>query len=271
MQSGTGYSEGDKIKIVDSFKNNSRCTSSIDLGNIGENYVKKLIEELNLNIINTSKVAHQSDLRVIDEKYKIIYLLEVKNKNNIDKEDIDKFKRDIENITKSHKDYIIVPLFLSLNTETINDKLRSFSYKDNIIYLTKNYISKETLRIIFKLTKNHIKFIQNNSNVKEAKELKDEVNQKLNSVVSSTNKIETLANEIIDENRNLQNLVTQNLPRINLDVLKIQTKNILINYITNDPNWTLFECKRKDPHRFFIKTSTRRTEVEYILGIKKHG
>lgn len=57
--------------------------------------------------------------------------------------------------------------------------------------------------------------------------------------------------------------------RSNIDVLKNQTKNILINYITNELNWTLAECKRKDPNRFFIKTSTRKTDIEYILGLKK--
>ena len=82
MQSGAGYSEGDKIDIIETFKSNTRSTSSIDLGNIGENYVKNILDELQLKYEDHSGVKYHSDIHIKDETNKIIFILEVKNRSS---------------------------------------------------------------------------------------------------------------------------------------------------------------------------------------------
>ena len=154
------YIEGSKIKIIDSFKSNSRSTSSIELGDSGENYVKDLLNELKIKYEDTSGTAYQSDIHIKDEVNKIIYILEVKNRSSIPRSEITKFNRDIENITKLNQDYTIVPLFISLSNSNINESKGKFNITDNVTYITLPYVTKETLQMFFELNRNNIKYIQ---------------------------------------------------------------------------------------------------------------
>ena len=78
MQSGAGYSEGNKINTSQIIKEQFRSTSSIDLGNIGENYVKSLLNELQIKYEDHSGVKYHSDIHIKDKTNEIIYILEVK-------------------------------------------------------------------------------------------------------------------------------------------------------------------------------------------------
>ena len=269
MQSGAGYSEGNKINTSQIIKEQFRSTSSIDLGNIGENYVKDLLKELEIKYEDTSGVKYHSDIHIKDEVNKNIYILEVKNKKEINNNDITKFKRDIENITKLNTDYTIVPLFISLSNSYINETITKFNITDNLTYITLPYVTKETLQMFFELNRNFIQYLHSNEEVnKSIKSNQNLINMFL-SLTKSSNKLELHLNEAKKENLNIQEIIYNNLPS-NLTIKELQKLKIkiqLILYIKTTPKWTLKECKLIDSKGYFIKHNTKRDEVKTILGI----
>ena len=58
------YQKGNKINTSQIIKEQFRSTSSIDLGNIGENYVKELLKELEIKYEDTSGIKYQSDIHI---------------------------------------------------------------------------------------------------------------------------------------------------------------------------------------------------------------
>ena len=269
MQSGAGYSEGDKIDIIETFKSNTRSTSSIDLGNIGENYVKNILDELQLKYEDHSGVKYHSDIHIKDETNKIIFILEVKNRSSIPRTEIEKFKRDIENITNLNPDYTIVPLFISLSNSNINETKGKFNITDNVTYITLPYVTKETLQMFFELNRNFIQYLHSNEELnKSIKSNQNLINMFL-SLTKSSNNIDLLLNNLKKENLSIQQIIFNNLPS-NLTIKELQKLKIkisLILYIKITPKWTLKECKLIDSKGYFIKHNTKRDDVKSILGM----
>ena len=250
------YIEGSKIKIIDSFKSNSRSTSSIELGDSGENYVKDLLNELKIKYEDTSGTAYQSDIHIKDEVNKIIYILEVKNRSSIPRSEITKFNRDIENITKLNQDYTIVPLFISLSNSNINESKGKFSITDNVTYITLPYVTKETLQMFFELNRNNIKYIQKNKNIKEVLEEKTKLIEEKKSINSHIEIIETKLNEVTREVKELKEETTQNLyygPK--------NLKETLLEEILNRSNFILYKVKEMDINQVYLNKYWNKQKV----------
>lgn len=137
--------------IIESFKSITINTkTSKELGIIGEEQIYNMIIEVNnkLNVKIVSSTSHCGDINVIDEKLGIYYIIEVKNKQSIDQNDINKFISDVE--SNNNNLYKIFGIFMSINTINIPKK-GSIYIDGNMIYLTSKYINKEVINILFNL------------------------------------------------------------------------------------------------------------------------
>ena len=135
--------------------------SSYSLGRIGENDVLKIIEsirpEYETKIV--SSTSHLADIHSIDYNNNIKYIIEIKLKQQITKEDVNKFDRDLENAKHSETSLKIIGLFISLNSDKIPSigSMKIFSDK---IYLTRNYFSENSLHLIFRLIETYSLLIE---------------------------------------------------------------------------------------------------------------
>ena len=119
-----------------------------EIGREGEESVFNLITlakpDLEVNVV--SSTGHVADLHVIDHNTNpaIRYIVEVKNKQTITVEDVNKFRRDLAFFDNA------VGLFLSLRTNAI-PKIGAFSISRDEVWLTQEYITKEHLQLIFSI------------------------------------------------------------------------------------------------------------------------
>lgn len=135
--------------------------SSYSLGRIGENDVLKIIERIRPEYETTivSSTGHLADIHSIDYNNNIKYIIEIKLKQQITKEDVNKFDRDLENAKHSETSLKIIGLFISLNSDKIPSigSMKIFSDK---IYLTRNYFSENSLDLIFRLIETYSLLIE---------------------------------------------------------------------------------------------------------------
>lgn len=137
------------------------------LGLIGE---EDIVNNLNVDFPNmfvrhVSNISHQCDIHVEDPISNILYMIEVKNKISITKEDIDKFEFDVDKSDNKRT----IGLFISLNCENIPGKISQinpFNIDSNKIYMV-GY-SKEILSLIFTIIS---KFIFANNDVDVDKDI----------------------------------------------------------------------------------------------------
>ena len=260
------YIEGNKINTSKIIKEQFRSTSSIDLGNIGENFIKELIERTGLldrcglEIINTSKVAHQSDLWLEDKSNNIKLIIESKNKLNVDSQDIRKFSDDIIKIKNEYINDTIVPIFVSLSNEPINKQIGTFSINNGIIYLTNKYISSETFELIYEFYKNiNNKKEISNDFINNTKETFNSIKKDIKDVHTTLNKIESK----IDSNPIMNNT--------SLDKIKEQISKEIIKYIESNKDWTkkkiIGEIDKK--HIIFKSNVLKTTIIKWYNEHKK--
>ena len=135
--------------------------SSYSLGRIGENDVWEIIERIRPEYETTivSSTGHLADIHSIDYNNNIKYIIEIKLKQQITKEDVNKFDRDLENAKHSETSLKIIGLFISLNSDKIPSigSMKIFSDK---IYLTRNYFSENSLHLIFRLIETYSVLIE---------------------------------------------------------------------------------------------------------------
>ena len=135
--------------------------SSYTLGRIGENDVWEIIERIRPEYETTivSSTGHLADIHSIDYNNNIKYIIEIKLKQQITKEDVNKFDRDLENAKHSETSLKIIGLFISLNSDKIPSigSMKIFSDK---IYLTRNYFSENSLDLIFRLIETYSLLIE---------------------------------------------------------------------------------------------------------------
>ena len=167
------------------------------LGQIGE---EDIVNNLNIDFPNmfvkhVSNISHQCDIHVEDPISNILYMIEVKNKLSITKEDIDKFEFDIDKSGNKRT----IGLFISLNCENIPGKISPINpfYIDiNKIYMI-GY-NKEILSLIFTIIS---KFIFANNEVDIDKDI-SLLCQRVKAIQ------ETRQKRIIDINSNINSLKT---------------------------------------------------------------
>ena len=97
-------------------------------------------------VIRVGSTGHMADIHVTDFENSIKYIVEVKNKKIITKEDVDKFDRDLLSLSTTENN--IVGLFLCLEADNI-PSIGNFQISKTKIYLTKNFINTESLELIF--------------------------------------------------------------------------------------------------------------------------
>ena len=125
------------------------------LGTDGEKCVENIIMKVIKNpifksfeLLPTHHIPHSGDYLFMSKQVGICFMLECKNKQNIShSEDLQKFLTDIENV---HKLYNLktIGVFLQLGSNKITSH-DSIELNDNTVYLSKDYVNKSCLEIIF--------------------------------------------------------------------------------------------------------------------------
>lgn len=141
-----------KTQLLSAVSNTADTISSQRKGAISEDAVIELLYSVNnkFEINKTSHTGHLADIHVIDHEHKIKYIVEVKFKQNITRNDITKFESDVNSISSSDDGFNIIGLFLSLNTDRIVG-IGKYSITPNIIYLSESYVTRDTLEVLFNM------------------------------------------------------------------------------------------------------------------------
>ena len=126
--------------------------SSYDIGVMGEQEVLEMIKTIRPKFETTlvSSTGHVADIHSIDHHRHIKYIFEIKYKQHVTKDDVNKFKDDVTSMQKSETLNSIIGVFISLNSDTI-PLIGSILINKSTIYLTKKYFTVESLSILFKM------------------------------------------------------------------------------------------------------------------------
>jgi hypothetical protein len=148
---------------------------SYELGKNGEEDVLKLLQDAapTFTITHVSKTGHVGDIHADDEVNNIKYVVEVKQKKRITKDDLNKFINDITNITEMCPDKYVYGVFVSLNTTTI-PTIGSTACDRKAVYITETMVTKDIFKMIFSMVPeyvNSLNIINNvaNNNVSETR------------------------------------------------------------------------------------------------------
>lgn len=136
--------------VQQSMSDTNTTYSSYTLGRIGETDVLRMLEHVrpDFDTILVSSTGHLGDIHAIDHNHKIKYILEIKLKQAIIKEDVEKFDRDIHSAIENNPSYRIIGIFISLNSTRI-PSIGSFKIANDRIFLTKDFFSEYVLSILF--------------------------------------------------------------------------------------------------------------------------
>ena len=126
---------------------------SVNQGALGQNLVINMLEDLdmNLSVTDVSQTSHVCDIHVIDPDYSLMYPIEVKNYTaTIPGAEIEKFKKDMINLRSdpSYQNYTLIGLFLT-TTKSIPKKGELYIDDDGDMYLSKKYLNKDVLQLLF--------------------------------------------------------------------------------------------------------------------------
>ena len=124
------------------FEKNSMATHNN--GKVGEDYVMDIISKIRptFEINNVASTGHLGDLHVTDNRNKIRYIVEVKNKTTVTYYDVDKFRHDMEGYPYEFG------IFVSLLSDRIPD-IGDCAIDSNVIFITKKYVTEESFKLIF--------------------------------------------------------------------------------------------------------------------------
>ena len=145
----TKFIEDEHTNLKDIIIESKNTISSKEKGVLGEEAVCSLIRKINpkLDVILVSSTGHLADIHVIDYKNNIKYIVEVKYKQIITRDDVVKFEKDVESMKKLDNNKI-VGLFLSINSDNIIS-IGNYYIDFDMIYLTSKFINERTLSMIF--------------------------------------------------------------------------------------------------------------------------
>ena len=221
--------------IIDN-KEHIKNFSPYALGKIGEENVAQLIQAIRPNYETTivAKTGHLGDIITIDYDRNIKYVLEIKLKQNITKNDIDKFDRDLITAINANTQYKnIIGLFISLNSSSIPSK-GSLSISKDKIYLTSAYITSEAFEIIFKMLESYNDILQATNIKTVSTEVKYTIPQNVYTLINSlrlqynnlNNEYETLLN-MRDNNDKTQVYINQLL-------IQNEMRKIFIKFLNDE-------------------------------------
>lgn len=210
--------------------------SSQHLGVIGEDHIYEILCSLNYNPINTAKTAHVGDIHLKFDNF--IIMFEIKNKLKITRDDIIKFKSDIETLKQTninvcgcfislyeylpfkfniHETYMTNPNEYTL--QTYIESLKLIFQSDNNLISVQNKLNNQLINYSseIKMIDKHIKYSEELN--KDMIDLKKSLSTKLDTIISILKGLDP----------NLENMYN--------------LRNDLKNYINNNSKWTIKECK----------------------------
>jgi hypothetical protein len=261
-------SEYDKyITVQEQYKNlMPRLTvASQRIGEIGENYIFDVLQELNYNPINTTHIPHSGDIHVNLNNF--VVLFEIKNKKSIIKEDITKFKFDIEAM-KLHYNLPVTGIFISLNSSKIQNIVSlNFSIKE--IYMPRDYISKITIETIMKC----LKLIHSNIDLIN-------IQNRLNDELFKYDKEIEICDKHIDYSKvlykdmntmkqglgNKLNVIRNILKGIDIEKSDEEfVKELIRKHIKSNPKWRLKDCNNLlNKNNYFRNFSTKEELTKWL-------
>ena len=141
--------------------------SSYGLGQRGESRVLDTIKEIKpmYETVHVSSTGHVGDIHVSDKVNMIKYLVEVKDKGIITKDDIIKFENDIKQLQQTNGLLYkhIFGIFVSLESDVI-PSIGKYKITNKTVYITKDMFNKDTIAIIFSMFESLCLLIENSNN-----------------------------------------------------------------------------------------------------------
>ena len=236
--------------------------SSTHKGYVGEESIVELFKTIypKFEIIRVSATGHLADIHVIDHKYKIKFIVEVKLKENITKEDVVKYYKDVESIKENEDNYYIIGLFLSINSDTIIS-VGQYKVSFDHVFLTREFINENTMRLLIDTIRLHVHNMTQPNNIPQQ-------TQKVEYIIPQmvTNLLFNLKRQIVqcrndrdiyDNIKNNANQIITNLYEL-YNSLNIREDIIqMINSELKDVNSSVDDTiknKEKDAFREYIRT-----------------
>lgn len=133
-------------KLINLVEEKITTKTSYELGKVGETSVEDLLKQTfpKLEIQNVASIPHQGDVQMRDDKNDILFMFEIKNKQQINLADINKFKDDVKTLEKSNLH--VVGIFISLVSNI--PIYGEFNINNNLTYITNKYMNSECLKVI---------------------------------------------------------------------------------------------------------------------------
>lgn len=133
-------------KLINLVEEKITTKTSYELGKVGETSVEDLLKQTfpKLEIQNVASIPHQGDVQMRDDKNDILFMFEIKNKQQINLADINKFKDDVKTLEKSNSH--VVGIFISLVSNI--PIYGEFNINNNLTYITNKYMNSECLKVI---------------------------------------------------------------------------------------------------------------------------
>jgi len=243
--------------------------SSQKLGVIGETFICDILNQLHYKYENTTKIPHVGDIRITFDNF--IVMFEIKNKKVITQEDINKFKYDINNL-KNISNKTICGCFISLVSNSILN-ISNLQFNIYETYIPHDSLNISTIQIYIESIKSIMSF-DNNKLI----EIKNKLN---NEIINYDNELNICKKHIkysLELNKDMINLKLSLENK--LDILKsilsginpefnkeLEVKQELINYINDNKNWTLKECKNIINNHGLIRNMKNKTDILIYCGL----
>jgi hypothetical protein len=123
-------------------------------GTTGENIIMNFLKEHypKYEVKHTGKVAHEADIHLLDSKQETLVLVESKYKQGIDRNDVDKFCRDVSNVAgKDSNVQCVGGVFVSLLTRNIPTKGEAhFEVIGNVPVMYVGFSNTEEFNVYFR-------------------------------------------------------------------------------------------------------------------------
>ncbi len=238
--------------IVSSLASNQ---TTVSIGNLGEEMISNWTRELfnTVEITDTSGMTAKGDLHVkIQNK---IFLIEVKNRINIQRVDIEKFVRDVEsNVSDIHGG-----LFVSLNSPAIPNKGDfSLEYINEIPVIYLHVPDKQTLRVALKT----LLFLNNKSDSTLLSMVINQIYTNLKAISSAT---VSMSKNLDDSRVSLDSLKKEVRKAITqLDQLFEENPDVKIDSTSQTLEFTTDEIKKI--HEVYT-TNKKAKMADYIAGL----
>lgn len=234
-------------------------------GQHGEALVFSLLSKVRpeFQIDKVGHIPHLGDIHCIDHNNHILYLIEVKLKHNITRQDVDKFINDIQNVKTMHstESLRVIGIFLSLSSDSIPG-IGRFSITKDQIYLTSKFINKWTLKLLFSFTE-ICSTDSYNQSVKSPESPAYELPPNVIALIIKLREEYASINRDIELCQNIKHNSEQNLLHIQELISKSITKMEIVKFLSNE-----FAFVSSDVSSYVIENDEAKL-IEYIKNTPK--